>query len=114
MKKLLLSFLFCVTSVLPLVAGSGARYYVGQPAPVSEKMAIIKAKEIISKLIEKKQLDISWKSIKVNKAEIKIYDDKPEWVVLFTNKNVADTKKQNLYIFLEYNGEFIAINHTGL
>ena len=98
---------------LPLTAGSGARYYIGQPAPIGEKVAVLKAKEFITTLIDKKKLDDSWGLLSAQNAEKKIYQDRPEWVILFVNDKIKDVEKKNLYIFMKLNGEFLAINHTG-
>ncbi len=110
LKNITLLFLF---STLGLMAGSGARYFSGQPAPVVEEIAILKAKEVIAKLVEKKQLESSWKLLDAKSAEKKIFDDRPEWVVSFQNTKISDKKRQNIYIFMKLNGEFIAVNHTG-
>ncbi len=115
MRNIILKLLSLLIFInIPLLAGSGGRYFTEQPSPIPANIAIVKAKEIIVKLVDKKYIDKSWLLIDATRAIKKIFNDRPEWVVEFTNKNITDKSKQNLYVFLRLHGEYIAVNHTGL
>jgi len=80
---------------------------------INQETAKQKAKDVVTSLIDKNKVDPSWSSIAANSAEKKQFDGRTEWVVIFSNQNITDSKKQKLYIFLTLNGEYIAANHTG-
>lgn len=112
-KILLISLIFSMSS-LPALAGSGHSHGHGHShEEINQAKAKSKAIGVITSLIKKNKLDKSWKSIKASFAEKKVFQGHKEWVVTFTNKKIADIKKQNLYVFLTLTGKYVAANHTG-
>lgn len=101
-------------SLFSLVAMAGAGHDHGQPHdPVTQSQAEENATKSVSALAEKGKIDKSWESIKATKSEQKDFGGHMEWVVVFNNKNVSDSAKQTLYIFLNLGGEYLAANYTG-
>lgn len=119
MKKTTLIFLGLSTifSAQASMAGGGHNHGHGhdhEPAvTVNADTAKAKAKGAIKLLIKRKKLEQSWSSIEPNSAEKKTFNHKPEWVVTFVNKDVNDSTKQKLYVFLTSAGKYIAANFTG-
>jgi hypothetical protein len=80
---------------------------------VSQKIAEKNANEKIASLIEKKKLVQSWTAIKASSVEKKVIKGRPEWLITYINKEITDTEKQKLYVFLTMEGKYIAANYTG-
>jgi len=111
LKTLLLGFtlgLFSMTTI----AGSGHDHGHSH-SPVNQTTAKTKATEIVASFVKRNKIDKSWASIKASSVDKKVFKGNPEWVVLFINKKITDTKKQKLYVFLTLGGEYIAANHSG-
>ncbi|MFT6121647.1 MAG: hypothetical protein ACJASG_000164 [Oleiphilaceae bacterium] len=104
-------FLLLTTTVF---AGSGHNHGHGQShTPATKAEAEKTATESVTKMVERKTIDSSWKSISVHKSEQKEFSGKKEWVVIFKNKKINDQEKQILYIFLSLEGQYLAANYTG-
>jgi hypothetical protein len=118
MRFLILSF---VAISLSVFAGSGHKHghsHGGEhehshvkKTPVTQEQAKSRAMDRIKVLIFKSKIDSSWSKAILDKAELKTYKNKKEWLVIYNNKNGVKGKK--LYIFLKLTGEFVAANFTG-
>jgi hypothetical protein len=107
----ILSFLLAGTSVM---AGSGHSHGFGGPViPVDESAAERNAGIVIASLVSRGKVDESWGAVKANSIEKQTLNGKPEWVVVYVNKNITNIEKQKLYVFLTESGSFIAVNYTG-
>lgn len=98
------------------MAGSGHDHDHGHShsyTPVNQEKATENANDIVTALVKRKKLDISWSSIKASSVEKISVKGNPEWVVVFVNKNIADADKQKLYVFLTLGGDYIAANFSG-
>ena len=101
-------------SLFSLVAMAGAGHDHGHSHdPVSQSQAEEIATKNVSRLADSGKIDKSWKSIKATKSEQKDFSGHMEWVVVFNNKNISDSAKQTLYIFLDLGGKYLAANYTG-
>ncbi len=126
--KTILTSITLVTAMIfsgPVNAGSGHEHGGSQGheehghshghshGAISEKKAASKARHKLTHLIKKGKIDKSWKSLEPTSVEKKTFGKQEEWVVMFTNKNIKDQAKQNLYIFYSLDGHYIATNYTG-
>lgn len=110
-KALSLSLVLCLT---PFAAMAGAGHDHGHShAPVDQATATKNATSIIADIVKQNKLANSWRAIKARSVEQKVFGSASEWVIVFVNKNITDTAKQKLYVFLTLGGEYIAINYTG-
>jgi hypothetical protein len=113
LKSLLLSFTLGLFSITAM-AGSGHDHgHSHSNTPVDQVTAKAKATEIVAAFVERNKLDKSWASVTVSSVEKKEFKGSSEWVAVFVNKEVPDTNKQKLYVFLTLSGDYIAVNHTG-
>lgn len=117
MQKLLAGIIIALPlwlglSVLPAVAGPGHGHSHAL-TPVDQFQAETIASENVARLVDAGKIDVSWKSVKVAEVSQKDYGEGLEWVVVFRNEQVADPKKQTLYVFLNLGGEYQAANYTG-
>ena len=115
LTTLLFGFILSL-STLPSMAGSGHDHDHGHShsyTPVSQDKAGENAAEIVAALVNRSKLDKSWESIKVSSVDKITVQGNPEWVVVFVNKSITDAKKQKLYVFLTFGGDYIAANFTG-
>jgi hypothetical protein len=98
----------------PVMAGSGHDHgHSHAPVAVNQVTAEKNADKVITSLVEKEKIDKSWSIIKASSVEKKVFNDRPEWVVMYNNVKITDIDKQKLYVFLMIDGEYIAVNHTG-
>jgi len=112
--KTLLSVLLLSLSSLSVTAGGGHDHGHGHSHTLANKQTVENnATKVVVALTKKNKLEKTWTTVKANSVEKKIFNGKPEWVVMFTNKEVSDPDKQKLYIFLTLGGDYIAANHTG-
>jgi len=114
-KVLIISLFFGLTSHTAM-AGSGHDHGHGHGhsrAPIDQDTAVLKATKIVTNLVERNTIEKSWKTIKLNLIEKKVFNGKTEWVATFVNNKVSDVKKQKLYVFLTLGGDYIAANYTG-
>ncbi|MBL4782649.1 MAG: hypothetical protein JKX92_10440 [Porticoccaceae bacterium] len=81
--------------------------------PVSHEVIEKNAGAIIASLIKRGKIDQSWTASTPNSMNQKEFNGRPEWVVTYTNKNIPQSEKQTLYVFLTLSGQYIAANHTG-
>lgn len=119
LKTLLLGL---TLSLLPIIsiAGSGHDHGHGHghdhghsSTPVTQEVAKENAAQIVSELVARDKLESSWLLITAASIEKITVKESSEWLVVFTNSNIADAKKQTLYVFLTPGGEYIAANFTG-
>jgi len=95
-------------------AGAGHNHGHGHShAPVSKAVAEEIATSSVNKLVQRESIERTWASVPVHSAEQKEFEGKKEWVVVFKNEKVSDSKEQTLYIFLTLEGQYIAANYTG-
>lgn len=87
--------------------------YARLDQPVNQEVAEAQAQIAIASLVKRGKLAKSWESVTATSAETKEFNGNPEWVVIFDNKEIAEAKKQRLYIFLQISGQYIAANYTG-
>lgn len=110
-KALLSIFVLFASQVY---AGSGHDHGHGHShEPVSKTQAQKIATDSMNKLIQRDSIDKTWSTASLQSAEKKKFGGKMEWVVVFNNKKMSDAEKQNLYIFLSLDGQYIAANYTG-
>jgi len=81
--------------------------------PINETTAKANAVEYVAALVKKDKLDNSWASISASEIQQISVNGNPEWKIVFVNEDIADTEKQNLYVFLTLGGDYIAANFTG-
>jgi len=113
LKTLSFGIILSVFSASAL-AGSGHDHgHSHAKAQVKQATAQKNAQKIVASLVERKKLNKSWASAPVKSAEKKVFDDRKEWVIVFVNDKVTDSKKKKLFVFLSLAGEYIAANHTG-
>ena len=104
---LVLSSLFFGT---PVIAGSGHDHgHSHVQTPATKETAESNAGKAIAALVVQKKLDSPTDS----KIFTHVINRDTEWLVIFINKNITDTEKQKLYVFLTLAGEYIAANFTG-
>ena len=98
----------------PAFAGSGHEHGHGHSHAAVTKIEAEKiATKSITKMVERKTLDSSWKSMSVHKSEQKEFNGQKEWVVIFKNEKISGPEKQTLYVFLSLEGQYLAANYTG-
>ena len=111
----LLGFIIGLFSV-PVMAGSNHDHgddHGHSHSPVDQATAVKKAEEIVKALVKREKIDKSWKGISAASVEKKEFNNNQEWVVIFSNKGLADSTKQKFYVFLTLGGDYIAANYTG-
>ena len=112
---LLIGFIISL-SVFPTMAGTGHDHGHdhSQPStPIGQEQAQKNATEIVAGYINTDKLDKSWASIEASSIEKITTQGRPEWKIVFVNKNIPDADKQTLYVFLTLGGDYIAANFTG-
>ena len=116
MIKFIKVLLLLLTLTFPaLHAGNGYDYYYygngGATYTKLNKTSIVKiAKAEVKRLIMKKKISRSWKSVPISKINKSNSDD---WMVLFNNVKIKDKSKQNLYLFVGIYGQIKGVNYTG-
>lgn len=80
---------------------------------ISSDDAVTKATQKVKQLAESGKIEPSWTNATHASVEKKTYAKGPEWVVTFTNTQVADASKQTLYVFFSLDGHYIAANFSG-
>lgn len=85
--------------------------------PVDAKQAAIAAKIRIADLVKTQAINPNWGDIEPQPAIVTTRKHAPnqeqQWQVTFFNKNIKDTSRQTLYVFLGIDGSFRATNYTG-
>ena len=118
-RTFIMGLLFSTLSTTAL-AGSGHDHGHSQGhghshdnTPINETTAKANAVEYVAALVKKDKLDNSWASISASEIQQISVNGNPEWKIVFVNEDIADTEKQNLYVFLTLGGDYIAANFTG-
>jgi hypothetical protein len=71
------------------------------------------ARVMVSKMVEQKALDASWaKAMATDVTQTETKGVK-EWRVKMNNPAITEAGKQDLYIFLSAQGQYIAANYSG-
>lgn len=98
-----------------LYAGAGHDHGAGGHShdKINETKAIIVAKDMKNELTKQGKLDKSWQSIDLSKTDKKRFGQSEEWVISFSNPQIADKSKQTLYVFVNLYGKVTGANHTG-
>jgi len=110
----LTTLLFGFILSLSAIAGSDHNHdHSHSYDPVNQDKAKSNATEIVAALAKRNKLDKSWTSVNAASVEKITVQGNPEWLVVFVNKDIADDKKQKLYVFLTLGGDYIAANFTG-
>jgi len=112
----ILTLLFALTFSALSLAGPGHDHSHGHShnqKTMKKEAVLVKSKQKINQLIEKKKLDPSWGIMQHSTIEKKQYKQGNEWVITYENKGVEDKSKQTLYMFYSLNGHYIAANFTG-
>jgi len=115
LKILLLSFTLSLFT-FSAMAGSDHDHDHGHShshTPVNQEKASTNATQIVTALVNRDKLDKSWNAITASSVEKISVKGNPEWMIIFINKNITDTNKQKLYVFLTLGGDYIAANFTG-
>jgi len=113
MKNIITTLLFSSLLALfitPAIAGPGHSHSHG---PISKEQAIIKAEKRLGRQVKRGKVDKSWQGKKAASAELKTYNGKKEWLVMFSNPELSDKSKQTLYMFFKLDGHYLATNYTG-
>jgi hypothetical protein len=98
-----------------LYAKNGYDYYYygngGASYKKLNKTAITKiSKAEVKRLVMKKKIPKSWKSIPISKIDKSNNED---WIVTFKNLKIKKQSKQNLYVFVGIYGKVKGVNYTG-
>ncbi len=105
-KSLNIVLVALLLSVSSLFAGSGHSHSVSQTTIKSN------AKRELVRLVDNGKLDTSWKEAKrVSMKKQGVFSK--EWVIGFNNKQIEDTSKQTLYIYLSTYGKMKGANYKG-
>ena len=101
--------------ILLMVALSGRTHI--DPEYARKKIGAHKALKIatseIERLVKEQRIGNSWLKATHLKSGKKTFGAEIEWVVTFQNKNIEDTKREKLYVFINVFGDFVAANFTG-
>lgn len=71
------------------------------------------ANKELTRLVKYGKIDDSWKNRPILNMKKKQFHHNMEWVVSYKNKDIKDTKKQTLYIFVSLYGQITGANYTG-
>ncbi len=98
-----------------LYAGAGHDHGAGGHSheKINETKAILIAQNMKNELTKQGKLDKSWQSIELSKTENKTFGKSEEWMISFSNPQIADKSKQTLYVFVNLYGKVTGANHTG-
>jgi|FLOH01.1.fsa_nt_gi hypothetical protein len=118
MKKLIKTSL--ITALLacsfnPLYA-SGSHDHGGHShaqKEVTKEYAQNVAIKEVKNLVKNNKIDNSWSNKTVANAEKKKFEHDFEWVFSFENKDIKETAKQTLYVFVTLYGESNGANYSG-
>lgn len=80
---------------------------------LSKDLAQKEAYKKVQKLVDIKKIEQSWLKAPILDAKKKKFNDHFEWVVSYQNKNIKDTKKQTLYVFVNMHGKITGANYSG-
>ena len=113
LATLLLSFTLSLFTFSAMAGSDHDHGHSHSYTPVNQEQAQENATEIVAALVKRDKLKKSWKAVKSSSVEKITVKGNPEWIVVFVNKNITDTDKQKLYVFLTLGGDYIAANFTG-
>lgn len=117
MKNLIKTAVITVTLVCgfnPLYAGGDHSdgHSHTQKEVSEESVKKIASKKLIS-LVDAKKIDKIWLNTPIMNMEKKKFNKNLEWVVSFENRQIADSKKQILYVFVSLYGKVTGANFSG-
>ncbi len=107
---LMIMMMFALTAVSAQAAGGHDDHGHGHGVELNKGQIQAKASGLVAKIVEKGQLDPSWKQIKPQKAK---ETRNHTWLVTFVNPEIKESDKKTLYMFLTLSGEYLAANFTG-
>lgn len=81
--------------------------------PAKQETVLVKSKQKINQLIDKKKLNANLGIMQHSTMEKKKYKHGTEWMITYENKGIEDKTKQTLYMFYSLNGHYITANFTG-
>lgn len=115
MKKISIT-LFLLVLFWTQLAAAGAGHSHGV-ANKQEQVSIAeirkRASQTVISLADAGVIDKSWIGLEENKVEQKLFQQRAEWVVSYYNTRLNDLSKQNLYLFFNLYGEYVAANYSG-
>ena len=80
---------------------------------ISQNTIRVAAKEKVRALAKSNKIPMSWKSVSMKEMRKVQYEYVQEWVVIFDNKKIENSKKKRLYIFVDLHGMVVGANYTG-
>ncbi len=87
----------------------------GHKLQIASEVYVIKAaKREMKRLINTNTIKSSWKNKIPYSVEKKMFDKKEEWLISFKNKEIKDSNKKIVYIFVDLNGILLGSNYTGI
>jgi uncharacterized protein YxeA len=116
MKNILKSItmvLVIATTSLYAGAGTGHSHGATYQQKITKDRAKVIAKSMIKGLINRGTIDTSWQNKDIIDVEYKSFGNSKEWVVSFENKELTDSSKQRLYVFVNSYGKVTGANYTG-
>lgn len=115
MKKIVnLIILSLVLSLTTLDASNGQNYYrYGDIDTNLNKRAIVEiAKQELRRLVLKKKIHTSWKSVALLKIEKNHKTNTNSWIVSFNNSKIKKINKQTIYLFVSAHGNIIGSTYS--
>jgi Family of unknown function (DUF6488) len=115
MKKFIFNTIFATTffATAAAFAGGDSSCHFHGNAPAKEAVVTGCANEHKDALAVNGKIEASWKSVKLDKAEIVEGKKMKEWKLTFKNPAAKDAAKQTLYMFYSLPGNLIGANFTG-
>ena len=104
----------CCFATPSAFAGTGGGCHFHGQAPVKEAVIVGCAVDYKDSFASSGKIDASWKSAKLDKAEVVQGKTTKEWKLTFKNPAEKDATKQTLYMFYTLAGNLIAANFTGM
>jgi len=95
------------------MSGAGSSCHFHGNTPIKESVIAGCAAEKKDALAASGQIETSWKSVQLDKAEAVEGKKTKEWKLTFNNPAAKDATKQTLYVFYTLTGNFIGANFTG-
>ncbi len=80
---------------------------------ISEEEAYSKGLELIGLLVRRGRVPETWREARPERASLEMVEGVEEWHLVFRNEAETDPLRQQLYVFLNYDGQVLAANFTG-
>lgn len=110
MKNLVKKLILIAT----LTLGVNYIYAGGGHSHIASKQVIERsAFKEIQMLVKKQKLEKSWLNAEKISVDNKLINGKFEWIVSFKNRDIKDSKKNILYIYLNSYGSALGANYRG-